>query len=60
MQDEAQPHTRTWMAFIANDQIYKATHIPELKANLILVAKTIAKYEPVSMLVRPQDKAEAQ
>lgn len=60
MQEESEPHERTWMAFIANDEVWSAKQIPEVKKNLALVAKTIAKYEPVSMLVRPQDKTEAE
>ena len=49
--DEGFHHKRTWMAFVANDYVWSSRQIPEVKKDLILIAKTIAKYEPVSMLV---------
>ena len=55
MPDEGELHTRTWMCLVANEEIWSQRQIPEVKRNLILIAKTIAQYEPVSMLVRPQD-----
>jgi len=59
MPDEGEQHSRTWMAFVASDYIWSAQQIPEVKRNLALIARTIAKYEPVSMLVSPDDYAEA-
>lgn len=59
MPDESGPHQRTWMAYVANDYIWSKRQIPEVKRNLILIAKTIAKYEPVSMLVSPDDYDDA-
>jgi agmatine deiminase len=59
MQEESQSHKRTWIAFVANDYVWSAKQIPEVKRNLILLAKTIAKYEPVSILLNPYDKKEA-
>ncbi|MCG8448386.1 MAG: agmatine deiminase family protein, partial [Pirellulales bacterium] len=59
MPDESAPHERTWMAFVANDYIWTRHQIPEVKRNLALIANTIAKYEPVSMLVSPNDHDEA-
>jgi agmatine deiminase len=59
MPEESETHKRTWMGFVANDYIWEAKQIPEVKRNLALIAKTIAKYEPVFMLVSPEDKAEA-
>ena len=59
MPEENQPHERTWMSFVANDYIWSNRQIPEVKRNLVLIAKTIAKYEPVSMLVNPNDYEEA-
>ncbi len=59
MPDESHPHTRTWMSFVANDYIWSAQQAPEVKRNLALIARTIAKYEPVSMLVSPDDYDEA-
>ena len=55
MPDEADPHQRTWMAFGASDKIWGAKLLPEVQRNLATIARTIAKYEPVSMLVRQGD-----
>jgi agmatine deiminase len=57
--DESHPHKKTWMAFVANESIWSQKQIPEVKRNLALIANTIAKYEPVSVLVNPQDLKEA-
>jgi agmatine deiminase len=60
MPEESVAHVNTWMAFIANDDIWGQHQIPEVQRNLVTIAKTIAKYEPVSILVRPQDYALAE
>ena len=60
MPDEAEPHLRTWMAFGANRAIWGAKLLPEVQRNLALIANTIAKYEPVNMLVNSRDLALAQ
>jgi agmatine deiminase len=57
MPDEAEPRRRTWMAFGASKKVWGAKLLPEVQRNLITVAKTIAKYEPVSMLVREEEEA---
>lgn len=57
MPDEADLHKRTWMAFGASKEIWGASLLPEVQRNLATIALTIAKYEPVSMLVREQDLA---
>ena len=59
MPEEGEPHERTWMAFVANDYIWSKKQIPEVKRNLASIAKVIAKYEPVSMLVSPDEYNEA-
>ncbi len=59
MPEESEPHTRTWMAFIASDEFWERRQIPEVQRNLALIAKTIAKYEPVTMLVSQHDYAKA-
>lgn len=59
MPEEAEPHQRTWMAFVANDYIWYKRQIQEVKRNLALIAKTVAKYEPVALLVSPKDHPEA-
>lgn len=59
MKEESEEHKRTWMSFVANDYIWEKRQIPEVKKNLALLAKTIAKYEPVSILLHPDDIDEA-
>lgn len=59
MPEEGEPHERTWMAFVANDYIWSNKQIPEVKRNLASIAKAIAKYEPVSMLVSLDNYNEA-
>lgn len=55
MPDEGDPHTRTWMAFGASVSIWGRDLLPEVRRNLAALAKTIVKYEPVSMLVRDEE-----
>lgn len=55
MPEEGEPHTRTWMCFIANEEIWSRRQIPEVQRNLILIAASIAQYESVSLLTRSQD-----
>ena len=56
MPDEGDPHTRTWMAFGASRRIWGRRLLPEVRRNLALLANTIAKYEPVTMLVRAHER----
>lgn len=60
MPDESHRHERTWMAFVANKEIWSRRQIPEVKRNLATLATTIAQYEPVSMLVADRDIAQAE
>lgn len=60
MPDESAPHERTWMAFGASREIWGKKLLPEVQRNLATIALTIAKYEPVSMLVRQSDLPLAQ
>ncbi len=60
MPDEAEPHSRTWMAFGANARIWGKRLLPVVQQNLADIALAIAKYEPVTMLVNPGDMALAQ
>lgn len=55
MPDEAEAHKRTWMAFGASRAVWGSKLLPEVQRNLALIALTIARYEPVSMLVREVD-----
>ena len=59
MPDEGDPHKRTWMAFGASKKVWGGKLLPEVQRNLATIALTIAKYEPVSMLVREEDYATA-
>jgi agmatine deiminase len=59
MPDESEPHERTWMAFATSEDIWGADLLVEVRKNLADVAKAIARFEPVYMLVTQQDKATA-
>ena len=59
MPDEGDPHRRTWMAFGASQKIWGRRLVPEVQRNLATIALTIARYEPVSMLVRHADLTRA-
>lgn len=55
MPEEGEPHKRTWMAFGASEAIWGRDLLPEVRRNLAGIATTVAQFEPVSMLVRPED-----
>ncbi len=55
MPDEGELHQRTWMVFGASEAVWGAKLLPEVQRNLASIALTIARYEPVSMLVRQAD-----
>ena len=54
MSDEALPHRRTWMAFGASADLW-GDMLLAVQNNLGLIASTIARFEPVTMLVRPDE-----
>ena len=60
MPEEGTPHARTWLAFGASDRIWGADLVPTVQRDLALIATTIARFEPVSMLVPPAQMAHAQ
>ncbi len=60
MPDEAALHLRTWMAFATSSAIWGSTELAKVQSDLMLIANTISKYEPVSMLVRSSDLTRAQ
>ncbi|WP_308212187.1 MULTISPECIES: agmatine deiminase family protein [Nocardia] len=60
MPDEGEPHRRTWMAFGASEDIWGAKLLPRVQRDLAAVATTIARFEPVAMLVRPTERGLAQ
>lgn len=55
MPDEGEAHARTWMAFGASKAIWGSKLLPVVQRNLATIAKTVARYEPVTMLVRQSD-----
>ena len=55
MPDESAPHRCTWMAFGADEEIWEDL-IDDVRQNLAAVAKAIVRYEPVMMLVRPEER----
>ena len=59
MPDESEPHQRTWMAFGASRKVWGRELLPEVRRNLATIALSIARYEPVSMLVRQADMPQA-
>lgn len=54
MPDEADPHLGTWMAFGASAELWGGM-LAAVQDNLALIARTIARFETVSMLVRPSE-----
>lgn len=55
MPDEGAPHLRTWMAFGASAEIWGKRLNRKVQQNLGAIARAIAQFEPVSMLVRPEE-----
>lgn len=55
MPAESEPHRRTWMAFAANEKIWGKRYVGEVRRNLAAIAQTIARFEPVTMLVSESD-----
>ncbi|UGY24361.1 agmatine deiminase family protein [Bradyrhizobium septentrionale] len=56
MPDEGAPHAATWMAFGASAAIWGGKLLPVARENLAGIAKAIAAYERVNMLVREEDQ----
>lgn len=54
MPDEAKLHARSWMAFGASAELWGGM-LAAVQDNLALIARTIARFEAVSMLVRPNE-----
>ena len=59
MPDESHIHERTWMAFGASRKIWGSELLPRVQRDLALIANTIVNFEPVSMLVRPNEVQKA-
>lgn len=61
MPDEGEPHDRTWMAFGPSEETWGDDLLPRVREDLArVVANAIAQFEPVTMLVRPEDRALAE
>ncbi|NLS13773.1 agmatine deiminase family protein [Vibrio sp. SM6] len=52
---EGAPHRRTWMVFGASGEFWGRRWLPAAQNNLAELALTIARYEPVTMLVRSRE-----
>lgn len=59
MPDEAERHTRTWMALGASEEIWGEDLVDEVWENLADIAAAIVAFEPVSILVRPEEVDDA-
>ncbi|UTH74647.1 agmatine/peptidylarginine deiminase [Chromobacterium sp. IIBBL 290-4] len=57
MPDEAAPHAATWMAFGAQAGIWGKRLLEPARRNLADIARAIAQFEPVRMLVPSDDLA---
>lgn len=58
MPAEWQPHTRCWMAWPSNPALW-VNGMDEAWRSFATVVRAILDFEPVSLLVRPQDRANA-
>jgi agmatine deiminase len=58
MPAEWQPHERCWMAWPCNPAIWP-NGMDSARRNFAAVVRAILEFEPVTLLVRPQDRAEA-
>ena len=55
MPDEAEPHRATWMAFGASSEVWGERLIQPVREHLAGVARAIAAFESVNMLVRERE-----
>ncbi|CAE7388512.1 aguA [Symbiodinium natans] len=56
MPEESEGHAATWMVFRASKGIWGADLAPYVEKDLGQIARAIAKYEPVRILVSPKDR----
>jgi len=57
MPDEGEHHAATWMAFGPDEEIWGIRLRDGARTALAGIARAIAQYEPVNMLVRPEEYA---
>jgi agmatine deiminase len=55
--DENLPHTRTWMAWPSSTAIWGSSLLKGIQTDIALLARTIAKYEPVYMVANGSSNA---
>lgn len=60
MPSEEAAHQATWLAYVADPDIWGQELAQEVKRNLAELARTIARFEPVHLAVNPEELAQAQ
>lgn len=55
MPDEGDPHRATWMSFGPSEEVWGRRLLAPAREQLARIARSIAAFEPVHMLVREQD-----
>ena len=60
MPAEWHPHERCWMAWPCHEPTWEKIGLPKARRAYALVANSIALYEPVTIIVNPEDREEAQ
>jgi len=48
--EEAVPHTQTWMSWPASTAIWGSSLLKKMQTDIATLARTIAKYEPITMI----------
>lgn len=60
MPAEWHPHERCWMAWPCHQETWAAIGLDKASRAYALVANAIAQYEPVTIIINPEDKEQAQ
>ncbi|KQV21663.1 MULTISPECIES: agmatine deiminase family protein [unclassified Kitasatospora] len=58
MPAESRPHTRTFMAWPALEEVW-GEHLPAVREDIARVAQAVARFEPVVLMARPEQSAQA-
>ncbi|WP_405020577.1 agmatine deiminase family protein [Kitasatospora sp. NBC_00070] len=58
MPAESRPHTRTFMAWPASEQVW-GDQLPAVRGDIAQVAQAVARFEPVVLMARPEQSAQA-
>lgn len=59
MPAEEAAHQATWLAYVADPEIWGQELAQEVKRNLAELARTIARFEPVHVAVNPEELDQA-